>query len=200
MDAVLTYLESLSPATLYVALAVAAMVENVVPPLPTDAIIACGSFLAARGRASVFGVFLSTWTGNVIGACVVYAVFRRIGWRDTIFTRASARWSPDRLRAIYDRGGGVALALSRFIPGARALIPPLAGALRVPAWSFTTIVALASAVWYGALTTVAYGAGANWEALQARVATLVSRWTLAALVFAAALAVAWWVLRKRRAG
>jgi membrane protein DedA with SNARE-associated domain len=200
MGGVLKYLESLSPATLYLVLGVAAMVENVFPPLPTDAVIACGSFLAARGRASGVGVFLSTWTGNVAGACVVYAVFRRIGWRETMFTRTRGRWSADRLRAIYDRGGLLALAVSRFIPGARAVVPPFAGAIRVPAWSFTAVVAVASAVWYGALTTVAYSAGANWEAVQARVTTLASRWTLGALACAAALAVVWWVRHKRRAG
>lgn len=197
VDSILTYLESLPPVALYIALGLAAAMENVLPPLPTDSVVAFGGFLAARGQASALGIFLATWTGNVAGACAVYAVFRRVGWGQHRLMRESGRWSAARLRALYDRYGLVALALSRFVPGARALVPPLAGSLRVAAPGFVGVLALASAVWYGVLTSVAYTAGANWETVQSRIVAMADGWTLAAAGIVAALVIWWWLARRR---
>jgi membrane protein DedA with SNARE-associated domain len=53
----------------------------------------------------------------------------------------------------------------------RAPRPPFAGALRLGAVRSGVAMGLASAVWYGVITYLAYTAGANFEALQARIAT-----------------------------
>jgi membrane protein DedA with SNARE-associated domain len=67
--------------TLYIALALAAAIENIFPPIPADTIVAIGSFLAARGKGSVVGTFAATWVGNVGGAMIMYEVGRRYGAR-----------------------------------------------------------------------------------------------------------------------
>ena len=64
----LDWFAELPPLALYFALAFAAGIENVFPPLPSDTVVAFGSFIAARGKASPLLTYLSTLSGNLAGA------------------------------------------------------------------------------------------------------------------------------------
>lgn len=158
---------------LYLALAATAAIENFFPPLPADTVVAFGSFLAARGEATAIGAFLSTWLGNVGGAFTVYWLGRKYGasWleRGGRLRKFGGARSQERVRSLYSRYGLPALFLSRFLPGVRAIVPPFAGALGVPFLPVAAAIALASGIWYGFITYLAYRVGANWEALQQRI-------------------------------
>lgn len=195
----LGWLTGLPPLALYLALAAASAVENIFPPFPADTVVAFGAFLAARGNATPAGTFLATWLGNVAGAMLVYTAARRLGgdWLAKRLERFGGAQQEQRFRDMYQRRGLVALFLSRFLPGVRALVPPVAGALRIPAPRTALIIAVASGIWYGAITWLAYSVGADWEALQERIGDL-SRTTgiLAAVVVAAGVGL--WLWRRRR--
>ena len=199
MHDVLGWLSGLPPAALYAALAVVAAAENVFPPLPADTVVAFGAFLAARGEATLLGAFLATWIGNVGGALFVYSLGRRYGTQHAHrwMSRFGAGASESRLEAMYARRGILALFLSRFIPGLRALVPPFAGALRVPPTRATLAIAVASAIWYGIVTIIAYRVGSDWDTLQAR---LRGAGVTAALLAGAVAIVAtgWYLFRRRR--
>ena len=47
----------------------------------------------------------------------------------------------------------------------RALVPPFAGALRVPPLTAALLIGSASAIWYGAVSYVGFTLGADWPAL-----------------------------------
>ena len=185
---------------LYAALAVVAALENVFPPVPADTVVAFGSFLAARGQGTAFGVFATTWAGNVGGAMLIYALGRRYGAepleRRLLGERAAEAES--RLRALYGKYGLTALFLSRFLPGVRAIVPPLAGALRIPALRAALAMGAASAVWYGTISYLAFRIGADWE----RVSGAVARYGRVAGVTAVVLVVlalgGWLVARSQR--
>ena len=199
MQDVLTWLSGLPPAALYAALAVVAAAENIFPPLPADTVVAFGAFLAARGQATLVGAFLATWFGNVAGALFVYMLGRRYGaqFAHQWMSRFGGVANEARLQSMYARRGILALFLSRFIPGLRALVPPFAGALRVPPLRATLAIAVASAIWYGIVTVIAYRVGSDWATLQAR---LREAGATAALIAGALviLAVAWYLIRRRR--
>ena len=198
MEGVLDWLTALPPAVLYLVLALVAAVENVFPPVPADTVVAFGAFLAARGHATLAGAFLSTLGGNVAGAMGMYAAGRRFG-ADRLARRLAAGGSARRLQEFYGRYGVAALFVSRFLPGIRALVPPFAGALRLPPWRVFLILAAASAIWYGAITLIAYRVGADWPTLMAKM----REWQHALVIGAAIVAVlgfaAWWIARRRRA-
>jgi len=200
MDAALHWLAALPPAALYIALAAAAAVENFFPPLPADTVVAFGSFLAARGQGTVLGAFLSTWIGNVGGAMTVFWLGRRFGASGlrTGLARFGGPGAVDRLLRLYGHYGIMALFLSRFLPGVRALVPPFAGAVRMPALAAFGVIAAASALWYGAVTVLAYRVGANWDELSGRIGSL-SRGTAVAAAAVAALVGLLWLIRRRRA-
>jgi membrane protein DedA with SNARE-associated domain len=186
LESLLQWLAGLPPVVLYLSLTVFAALENVFPPLPTDTVVAFGTWLAARGQGSAMGAFLCTWLGNIAGAAAMYEVGRRHGtdWMRRKFPRLADAHGEARLRALYSRYGLVALVVSRFIPGVRALVPPFAGALRVPALPAIGAMALASGVWYGLISYLAWRAGSNWDAVTALIARSGRVVTIAACLLA----------------
>jgi membrane protein DedA with SNARE-associated domain len=201
IEQVLGWLTDLPPLALYLALAAAAAVENIFPPFPADTVVAFGAFLAARGEATPFGTLLSTWIGNVSGAMLVYAVARRFGagWLSQRLERFGGADRKEKLLGMYEKRGMVALFLSRFLPGIRALVPPVAGAARMPPLRVGLVIGVASAIWYGTITWLAYRVGSDWDALQARIVGL-SRTTAIAAGVVVAIGLAIWFVRHKRGG
>ena len=199
MDSLLAWLASVPISTLYAVLAVAAALENIFPPVPADTVVALGSFLAARGRGNVLAAFLATWLGNVTSAMIMYGIGRRYG-AERLERRLLGDRGPQaeqRLQSLYGRYGVIALFMSRFIPGVRAIVPPFAGALRVPRVRTALAIASASAIWYGTVSYLGFTLGGNWP----RVVQLISDYGRALALTAAALlllgAVIWWTRRKK---
>lgn len=184
---------------LYPTLGLLAAVENIFPPLPTDAVVAFGSFLAARGQGNPWATFLITWLSNVAGAAGMYWAGRRYG--RSVLTRGYARWiGPEaelRLERSYRRYGIPSLFVSRFLPAVRAVVPIFAGAAKLPFVPVVAIMATASGIWYAFLTIIAFRAGSDWETLQSTIANYSRAITILAAVMVLAVAAIWWKKRRR---
>lgn len=200
MSGFIEWLSHAPLALLYLIMAVFAAVENVFPPIPADTVVALGSWLAARGQGSPVWAFLSVWIGNIAGAAAMYYVGRRHGtaWIERRFPKIADEKSEARFRELHRKYGAASLFLSRFIPGVRALVPPFAGALRLPAVSSLASISIASGIWYGLVSYLAFRAGAaDWNALTGRISS-VGRWiAVGAAVVLGIGALVWW-LRQRR--
>jgi membrane protein DedA with SNARE-associated domain len=195
----LQWMTSLPPALLYLALAAVAALENFFPPVPADVVVAFGAFLAARAGRSSIPVVIAVLIGNVGGAFAMFALGRRFGtdWIRRRF-RLKGEGSEVRFRRLYARWGVPALFVSRFLPGVRAVVPPLAGALRVPTPGALLAIASASMLWYGAITVLAYRTGSGWEQLSASLQRLGRGAAIGASVVALIGVAAFWYYRRRR--
>jgi membrane protein DedA with SNARE-associated domain len=200
MSALVQWLSGVPLGALYLLMALFAAVENVFPPIPADTVVALGSWLAARGQGSPLWAFLATWIGNVAGASAMYFVGRRHGsaWMRRRFPSLADERGERRLRELHGKYGTLSLLLSRFIPGVRALVPPFAGALRLPASSSLAAIAIASGVWYGLVSYLAFRAGADWNALMATIALDGRIIALGAVVVVGIGALVWWLRQRRR--
>jgi membrane protein DedA with SNARE-associated domain len=193
------WLTGLPIGALYLAIAIIAAIENFFPPVPADTIVALGAFLAARGHGTALGSFVATWIGNVGGAMVMYAIGRRFGAErlDRRFLGERGPAAESRIAALYGRYGIFALFLSRFLPGVRAVVPPVAGALRVPPIRAAAAIGLASSIWYGLITYAGFYLGSDWESV---LATMREYGTIAGIVAGVVLTIGvlvWW-MRSRR--
>ena len=172
MHAWLEWLSTLPAPLLYAAIAVAAFAENIFPPLPADTVVALGAFVAARGNGSAFGAWAATMVGNISGAMAMFALGHRIGMKGLI--SRFPRWFPpeasERVAARFRERGLVGIVISRFLPGVRALVPPVAGAIGMGAAQSAAAMAIASGVWYGIICRLAFGAGENADVLLDRIA------------------------------
>ncbi|MDF2772107.1 MAG: associated protein [Geminicoccaceae bacterium] len=200
MESVLAWLTDLPPAILYIILALVAATENFIPPIPADVIVAFGSFLAARQNQSPIPTIIAVVAGNVGGAIAMFALGRRYGadWIRRRLRHVMGEGAEQRVQHWYNRFGLPALFLSRFLPAVRAVVPPLAGAIRVPATGAIAAIATASAIWYTVIALVSYRVGNQWEQI---VSTVGQFQRVAAIVAGAAIVIGllvWWIVRARR--
>jgi len=168
LHSITDWLGDLPLGSLYVAIAALSAFENFFPPFPSDAVIAFGSFLADRAHGSPLTVFFLGWLSNTAGAACTYTLGRRFGAK--AFLRRIEKYAgPDaeeRIRRLHKKYGFTGLFVSRFLPGVRAIVPPFAGAMRLPAFKVMLSVASASAVWFGLITFLAFRAGDNWDLVE----------------------------------
>jgi membrane protein DedA with SNARE-associated domain/uncharacterized tellurite resistance protein B-like protein len=195
----LGWLSGLPPVAVYGVLALLAAVENVVPPVPSDAAVALGAFLTHRGLTTPAMVFLVTWSANLLGAAGVYFLSQRYGPR-LFATRTGRRLLAPRslavIERVYLRFGVAGIFLSRFFPGVRAVVPPFAGLVDL-GWIRTMVpMGVASAIWYGGITLLGAVLGAEWERIEA-VITGINR-TLAIVAVAVAVVAGGWIWLSRR--
>jgi membrane protein DedA with SNARE-associated domain/uncharacterized tellurite resistance protein B-like protein len=175
-------------------------VENVLPPVPSDAAVALGAFLSHRHVTTPLAVFLVTWVANLLGAAGVYLAARRYGRR--LFASPTGRrlLAPRSLAIMereYLRFGVIGIFLSRFLPGIRAVVPPFAGLVGLGAVRTFVPMGVASGIWYGSLTLVGALIGAEWTHITALLQGVNRTLSLVALGVAAAAAI-WYLVRARR--
>lgn len=179
-------------------IALLAAVENVFPPVPADTAVALGAFLAARStRISVLGVYGVTLGANLLTATVVFLLASRYGKRfldSRLGRRLLSSKAQAEVKRQYEKHHLWGLFVSRFLPGYRAVVPPVAAAMGIPWYKALPQVAAATALWYGVLVFIAYRVGHSWNAVK----DIVGDIGIAMLVAAIAVTVALVVYLKRR--
>lgn len=201
MTDILAWLSSLPEPLLYGALILAAFAENIFPPLPADTVIALGAFVAARGNGSAVGVWTATMIGNIGGAMMMYGLGHRFGlpWLMQRFPSLFPAGATQRITERFKTQGVLAVVVSRFLPGVRAVVPPLAGAMGIGAVRALLAMSLASGAWYGLVCVLAFRAGANADALLARIAGQQRTVGLVAAAIVVVVAgIVWWRRTRRR--
>lgn len=199
IEAMINRLSELPLPLLYLAIGAISALENVFPPFPSDAVVAFGAFLAARGAASPYSTFAVCLLGNLLGAAFTYYIGRRYGAGTFLhrLEKYGGGKAEPRLRSLYARYGFAALFLSRFLPGVRALVPPFAGAMKLPPGRTFVAIASASGIWFVFITWLAFQAGENWEVLYARMVTSGKVAALIATGIVLLGAAVWYIRRKR---
>ncbi|HEY2066762.1 MAG TPA: VTT domain-containing protein [Gemmatimonadaceae bacterium] len=140
----------------YYIVALFIFLEGIAIPFPTDTTIVTASAFAAQGRLSLFGIFIVSTVAATTGTTVAFLLGRRGG---AFFDRHSRKVSPAvlaRTRAFFDRHGGMAVAVGRFIPVARMLISPMAGLSTMSLARFTVFNAVGAAVWAAVFCAVGF--------------------------------------------
>jgi len=100
----------------------------VAPFFPGDSMIFVAGALANQGSLNLIGVFLLLSAAAIVGDTVNYSIGHFIGPRifheDSRFLR---REYLDEAQGFFDRHGGTAIILARFVPFVRTFVPFLAG-------------------------------------------------------------------------
>lgn len=201
LDAISNWVSTIPVGALYALLGATAFIEGIFPPIPADIVVALGSFLAARRGANLELTAASIVIGSVAGSMVVYSAARRFGaaWLHARLKRAGIDNLEMKLEVMYSRYGMTALFVSRFLPGLRAITPPMAGATRVPPIRTTLVFLLASSIWYGAIAWIAFRVGDDWDQMQQSVKHFARQVGVVALIAGLLFAAVVLLVAKRRA-
>lgn len=207
MTGLVDWVAALPVGALYLLIGGVSLLEGLLPPVPGDAAAAFLAYVAARAGGGWIPTTFAVCTGSVAGNCVVWWLGRHYGTEWLARQMARLKFAPSeeqaataehRIEDAYARYGWIALLVSRFVPGVRAMAPAAAGALRVPLWETVAVLFSASLLWYGTVTWVAFKVGTDWEGVRASLARLGRDagivGTLVAIAFGL---VAWWLWRRR---
>ncbi|HEV7710653.1 MAG TPA: DedA family protein [Asanoa sp.] len=175
--------------------------ENLVPPIPSEVVLALGGFLASEGRMSLPIVIVAATAGSLVGALVLYWLGRSLGeerlkrWLDHVPLVDAD--DLDKADKWFERHENAAVLLGRCVPVVRSLISIPAGANRMPLPRFVAFTTLGSAVWNSLFVGAGFALGSRWEQVDQY-----ARWFDYAILALVVISVGLWVnkkVRKRRA-
>lgn len=160
--------------------------------VPGDAIILGLSALVPTGALRLWPLIIASFVGAVIGDGISFWLGRY--HRDTIL----GHWPLKRYPAVIARGeaflrshGGKSVFVARFTPGVRAIVPVLAGILRMGTVRFYVMNVLSALVWAPAHILAGAAIGVSFVLLGA----VAGRLALIVALLLALLGVAIWAVR-----
>ncbi len=189
----------------YLLLAVAMLLENLVPPIPSEVILPLGGFLVQQGQLRMLPAVLACLVGTVLGAWFWYGVGRLVD------LQRLERWIAERggwlglgpgalsaSREWFGRHGSALIFWGRMVPGVRTLISVPAGLERMPQLPFLAWTVAGSLLWVVALTLAGRLLGAGYGQVVTWLGP-VARGVKGALALSALGVVLAALLRRRRA-
>ena len=172
----------------------------VTPFLPGDSLLFAAGALGATGALNVWLAAALLLAAAITGDAVNYAVGRSVGHRVIELSRTDPRWGRwinpayiARAHEFFERRGGKAIVLGRFVPIVRTFVPFVAGAAEMSYASFAFYNVTGAIAWVG----ICVGAGY----LFGNVPIVKDNFSLVALgiVFVSLLPMAFEFLNSRRA-
>jgi len=164
--------------------------------LPGDSLLVTAGIFAAAGvvplrwllapvmACAIIGDQIGYWIGRMAGP----ALYRR---EDSLFFRRSHL---QRAHDFYQKYGGRAVILARFVPIVRTFCPPVAGAAFMPYLRYLIFDIMGGTFWVGAMILGGYSLGRSVPNIGQRI-----HYVIAAVVAVSLLPVVISVLRARRA-
>ena len=146
------------------------VMESMVFPVPSEAVMPPAGWLASEGRMSFWLALLAGTLGTIVGSLLSYWM----GWyglRPLLekygkYIHVTPRHL-DITHRFFERGGATTMVfLSRFVPVVRHLISIPAGSARMPMGHFLLATTVGGGLWNLALLYAGFKLGENWEAVE----------------------------------
>ncbi len=129
--------------------------------LPGDTLLFTAGFLASQGKLNIWILFPICLFAAIVGNSVGYAIGLKAG--SALFRRKNSTFfDPEHLHrasAFFDRHGGKAVVLARFVPVARTFVPVVAGAGRMQYSRFTLYNVAGAIPWTIGVTILGFFLG-----------------------------------------
>lgn len=154
----------------YLGIFAAMVLENLIPPIPSEVIMPLAGFYVGQGQLQFVGVVLAGLLGTVVGALPWYGIGRLVNEeRLKHWVERHGRWlgvsvqELDDSRSWFQRHGAAVVFWGRLIPAIRTLISVPAGIELMPFGPFLFWTTAGSLVWNVALTSAGWALGSNWN-------------------------------------
>jgi membrane protein DedA with SNARE-associated domain len=173
------------------------LLENLVPPIPSELILPLAGFRARAGALDLARVWPLATAGSVLGALALYGLGAWLGY-DRLHRLAQRPWfvlagvkDLERGRDLFDRHGGTLVLVGRCIPLVRSVVSIPAGVAGQPIGRFVLLTAIGSGIWNAAFLGLGWLLGEHWDEVEGWLGPV--GWVVAVAVVAG---VAWLVVRR----
>jgi membrane-associated protein len=160
-----THLVAEASAWAYVVVLLFAVVDAVLPVVPSETAVITAGVVAVSGDLSLPLVIVAAAVGAFAGDNLAYGIGRRYGTRakERFFrgdkAKRRVKWASTQL----EQRGGELIAVARFIPGGRTAVTLTAGLTRFPWRRFAVFDAIAALIWAGYAALLGYFGGQAFE-------------------------------------
>lgn len=160
---------SLSPLSIYCIFFLVAYIENLIPPLPGDVLVAFGGYLAAELIIDFTLILTITTISSVFGFMTMYSVGKYFG--DKIDVQRKKFWMMrfvdikyfDKAKRWMHRWGQRVIIANRFLAGTRSVISLTAGITKTNFYSTILSSLISSILWNGILLWMGWLVHENWQ-------------------------------------
>lgn len=183
----------------YLALSALIFLENVFPPIPSEAILPAAGFMSSIGSLWLPAAILAATIGSLLGAYILYGVGRVLS-QERLERLMGTKplgmlgFEPgDVSSAIgwFKKHGQVSVLVCRCIPIVRSLISIPAGTSGMGVLRFSAYTFLGSLAWNTVLCTLGYVAGSAWESASAGATQAIDVMTLVVIAIIVAVVAIW---------
>jgi membrane protein DedA with SNARE-associated domain len=147
---------------LYAGVFIAALIETIIPPIPTMAVFPTAGFLASQNNFELYQVILLGIIGGLgasIGSTVIYLIALKLGRVALLKYLKYVKVSEKKLTRVenwFQKYGDKAVLFGRMIPVFREMVSIPAGLLKMKFAKFLTYTILGSCGWSITLILVGY--------------------------------------------
>ncbi len=142
------------------------MMESMVFPVPSEAVMPFAGFLIAEGKFSFILVLISSSIGSIVGSLISYYM-GKFGGRPLLLKYGKLFLLNEHhlniTESFFKKSGEKTIFISRFIPVVRHLISIPAGMAKMNIKKFLIYTALGAAIWNMLLTYLGFKLKENWE-------------------------------------
>jgi membrane-associated protein len=165
--------------------------------LPGDSLLVMAGLYAAKGDLSIFWLNALLIPCAIIGDATSYYIGARTG--PVLFNRPRSRiFRPEHVRAaheFYEKHGGKAIILARFMPLVRTFVPVVAGVAGMSYRKFASYNVIGGAAWVLSMTLIGYVLGVRFPLLVAHIEKVI----IVVVLLSVTPALVEWARAKRRA-
>jgi membrane protein DedA with SNARE-associated domain len=148
------------------------LLENLVPPIPSEVILPLAGFRARTGALDILWVWPAATAGSVAGALVLYGLGAWLGY-DRLHALAGRPWfvitgqkDLERGRHLFAEQGGKMVLIGRCVPFVRSVISIPAGVCGMPLHRFVVLTAIGSGVWNALFLALGWALGEHWQRVE----------------------------------
>ena len=147
---------------LYAGVFIAALIETIIPPIPTMAVFPTAGFLASQNNFELYQVILLGIIGGLgasIGSTVIYLIALKLGRVALLRYLRYVKVSEKKLTRVenwFQKYGDKAVLFGRMVPVFREMVSIPAGLLKMKFAKFLTYTILGSCGWSITLILVGY--------------------------------------------
>jgi len=162
IQALIQWISELLSEYLYLGVFLAALIETIIPPIPTMAVFPTAGFIASQNGLGIFEVVLLGIIGGFgasIGSTVIYLIALKLGRAALLRYLKRVRISEEKLDRVekwFEKYGDKAVLFGRMVPVFREMISIPAGLLKMSIRKFLLYTILGSCSWGITMVMIGY--------------------------------------------